>query len=645
MATASITNILLIEDHPADQKFIKFCLEEHSFRHNLYLTESLAEGIELVRDKPIDIVLLDLSLTDSIGYQTVPNFKKAVSEVPLVVLTGNKNPLISLQSVRAGAQDYLVKGDFDARRLIAVIRFAIARFKQEKEKEQEIKKLRKRTTDDEVLRALVQAGDWQMDIVDLTMTWSDAVYDILGRKSRINPTRSDFLSAIYKEDRAKVEAFLDEVSRVDTAKHVSCRLLVENRIIKHVAISAIMNFDESQNKLILFGTLQVQSDGDMDVSELPEPRSLVSKTSRKDDTALSRLSFDLRTPLTSMAQLLYLLEQTELHGEQTDLISGMKAATDEFNLIVNQLLNYVLLQDTGPQESASSSFALPEMFEAIQRLADFQADRDNIDLDFKISPSLPARVTGNQKHVSQFFYNLIIRILTLRNANKELRVQIEGVTSGEEFLLRMLLSYKGQPYQWPKETSFRNENLQERPHTELLDGVIAKIARQLGIKHRISKDRTENVQLTIELPLKVATVAGSEMPSLPRAPLHLLLVEDHPLQRLAIQQVLKSWSQLVSVKVVENGQEAIELAENEQFDLILMDLKLPVLDGLEAAKILRAKDYRGPMIALTAGVSAQEEKETQQAGMNEYMLKPFQPEDLYRSIMRLLRQSGHPAAS
>lgn len=633
------TNVLLIEDDKGYHELIRLRLNEQNFRHHLYISETLADGIDLVQTRPIDVVLLDLELSDSVGYKTVPNFKNAVTGIPLIVLTSTANPVISVRSVEAGAQDYLVKGDFDGKRLISVIRFAIARSEQEKERQKVIKKLEEASEKDKRLRELVQVGDWQMDIVDMTMEWSEAVYSILGRETRIKPTRSDFLTSIYKEDRSKVEEFLDEVSRLGDAKQISCRIIIDNRKIQHVAISAKVEFDKRQNKLILFGTVQLALNTE-DPTAPPAPPPPPSRP----DSVLERLSFDLRTPLTSMANLTYLLEQTTLQPRQKELIQNMRDATDEFNLIVNQLLNYVLLQESTPQDGNTTIFSLTNLCEAVQRLANFQADRENIQLSFTMSPSLPKQVKGSSKHVSQLFYNLISRVLTLRNTHRTLHVEVEGTEAEETLHLRLLLFYYGQAYNWPKESVFKSDALQERPHTELLDGVIAKIGRQLRVRHQLTKSAEGEIRLRVELPLKIEQEATANTPMQPRSNLHLLLVEDHPLQRLAIQQVLKGWSPMVSVKVVENGQEALDLEDIEAFDLILMDLKLPKVDGLEAARILRSRNYSGPIIALTAGVSAQEEQEAMAAGMNEYMLKPFQPEDLYRTILQLLRKGGHSGA-
>jgi len=102
------------------------------------------------------------------------------------------------------------------------------------------------------------------------------------------------------------------------------------------------------------------------------------------------------------------------------------------------------------------------------------------------------------------------------------------------------------------------------------------------------------------------------------------------------KKVLTTWSEKITVDIAENGLIAIEKFREHGYDLILMDLQMPVMGGLEASKKIRETDLGAPIIALTANASKQEMDKCKEIGINAYISKPFQPEDLYEKILSLL---------
>jgi PAS domain S-box-containing protein len=123
---------LLIEDDPGDQRLIKeFLTRPGGDRFSLTLAGSLSEGMDCLREKALDIVLLDLSLPDSTGLETVQRLRDEFGNVPLVVFTGLDDDVTGTQAVQLGAQDYLIKGDVDSHLLKRALRYAIERFRAE----------------------------------------------------------------------------------------------------------------------------------------------------------------------------------------------------------------------------------------------------------------------------------------------------------------------------------------------------------------------------------------------------------------------------------------------------------------------------------------------------------------------------------
>ena len=125
MNVRQTTNILLIEDNPGDAQLVKIYMKDAAFKYELFVADTFFEGMDILNKHDIDIVLLDLSLPDSQGFKTLNRYLETVQNIPVIVLTGVNNEIVGNQAVKAGAQDFLVKGQLDGKLLGRAIRYAI----------------------------------------------------------------------------------------------------------------------------------------------------------------------------------------------------------------------------------------------------------------------------------------------------------------------------------------------------------------------------------------------------------------------------------------------------------------------------------------------------------------------------------------
>ncbi|MBT3473841.1 MAG: response regulator, partial [Gammaproteobacteria bacterium] len=117
---------------------------------------------------------------------------------------------------------------------------------------------------------------------------------------------------------------------------------------------------------------------------------------------------------------------------------------------------------------------------------------------------------------------------------------------------------------------------------------------------------------------------------------HVLVAEDTPLLQQLERRILESLE--VTVTIAENGQEAVELAMDLHFDLILMDMQMPIMSGIEATKLLRERGSHTPIVAVTANVMQKHREEFDEAGCDDFLAKPFQNEELLRVLQQYLTQ-------
>ncbi len=149
--------VLLIEDNPGDSDLITEMLtkETYSNRFNVVCIQRLSEGIERLKQDKFDIVLLDLGLPDSAGFDTVDKFKRISQETPFIVLTGLVDEDTGMASIKAGAQDYIIKDGLSSQHLASSIRYAIERHQLIAERETLIEKLEKALDEVKTLSGII----------------------------------------------------------------------------------------------------------------------------------------------------------------------------------------------------------------------------------------------------------------------------------------------------------------------------------------------------------------------------------------------------------------------------------------------------------------------------------------------------------
>ncbi|MEM8907778.1 MAG: response regulator, partial [Bacteroidota bacterium] len=165
--------------------------------------------------------------------------------------------------------------------------------------------------------------------------------------------------------------------------------------------------------------------------------------------------------------------------------------------------------------------------------------------------------------------------------------------------------------------------------------IVNKLVDILSGTIQLTSHATNGTQFEVHIPAKVAKQIVIKTGDHPTTALKILLVEDHFLNQIATKKVLTTWSELVTVDIAENGLIGVEKYREHGYDLILMDIQMPVMNGIEAA--MKIREFSSvPIIALTANSSKQEASRCMEIGINDYLSKPFKPRELHAKIMSLL---------
>ena len=636
--------ILLIEDNPADAELTRIFLESSSLKHEFFHSDSLYEGIEILKNNNIELVLLDLSLNDTIGFKTLKTYLEKAPNVPVIVLTGTNNEIMGMQAVKAGAQDFLVKGEFDSKLLVRAIRYSSQRFKMQLKLQQTVKELQENEKRYKEAQEMAKFGNWDMDIVSNSMTWTDEVFRIFGfQPNNFSPTLSDYMKYVHVKDREKVDDFFEQTMKTGKLQKLEHRIVIDNRIIKYLAIWARVNVEESTNKIFLIGGLQDISDRKL-TERLILEKHLNDKTDQLKEEVLSEMSFHIRTPLSSIVNLLYLLENATPNTQEKELIDDLKTSVDDLSIMINNLLNFslILRENVKVEEK---DFNLKEMALGLNKVAKIKADHSKILLNFDYESGLPEHIISDSNKINQILYNLIDNAIKYTDEGGEVAIEIGSVKSQNKLnAIKIRVSDTGNGIPKDRIKLLMEEDQLLQLYSEDKDAdkkyqlgiaIVAKLTRLLQGDLKVKRKDKQGTIFDLEIPVKEIAAAEQKGLSELNRDINILLVEDHFLNQIATKKVLNSWSNKVSVEIAENGEAGVALFIEKNFDLILMDIQMPVMNGIEAADKIRQKSEI-PIIALTANSSKQEQEKCFEVGMNDYLTKPFKPHELYTKILGLL---------
>jgi len=592
----------------------------------LEIANSFENGGHILSEKEISLVLLRLDLSDTSGFKTLKKYLNNYKHIPVIVLLDKENDIIENQAIKAGAQDVLILDQFNKSTLKRAIHFALQRFEYHTAVIQQNNLLRKQAHSYKLSQRIATFGNWELNLVNNKMEWSEGVFNILEMPHNQTASLATFLSSVFNEDKSKVEAFFERCTKDNRLHKMEFRILVNNSKIKHVLISCILDFDEKTGNLLLIGGL-------LDITDQKSIKQNNSKiipaaVEKFKKQAIENFYFQIRTPLSSIGNLLFLTEKTNLTNEQKDYLSGLKASINELTGTLYSILNYSALSaDTIPVEE--NEFDLSQLLNNIKILIRPKAITANTTIIIDSSQKIKDKIITDDIKLAQILNNLLSISLKHAYPKDIIEVNVDIVSTPKNELLNIHIKNNGREWTKRKEKAPING----KSDTEISLTITKKLIKSLHGTLDTFPARVFGTAFSISIPIKIIT---ENQPSrLPDFNIKILLVEDHFLNQIATRKVLTVWSPRISVDIAQNGMEGIAKFKTSNYDLILMDIQMPVMNGIDAARIIR-KTSKIPIIALTAESSEKEREKCANIGMNDYLTKPFKPQELYNVIQKQL---------
>lgn len=368
------------------------------------------------------------------------------------------------------------------------------------------------------------------------------------------------------------------------------------------------------------------------------------KANKEKSEFLSVMSHEIRTPLNAVIGLGYLLARQNPRQDQINNLHVLRTSADNLLSLINDILDFNKI-DAGKLELDNTLFDLNKMIKELFDASVVKARQQKNELSIYYDPSIPKQVFGDPHRITQVLNNLLSNAIKFTSSGKvRLSVQLERITNNQ---CTILFSVSDTGIGIPKDkithifspfSQASSSITREYGGTGLGLAITSDLLKLMNseIKLETEAGRGSTFYFQLELPYldeekEVVSILKSDEEDLGQV--KILLVEDTPFNVLFTKQLLDGWNTIVDV--ADNGLIAVERAQVNNYDLIIMDLHMPVMDGYTASRKIREFDTRTPIMALTASATMEMEEKIIQSGMQDFITKPFNTEDLFLKIQVL----------
>ena len=376
--------------------------------------------------------------------------------------------------------------------------------------------------------------------------------------------------------------------------------------------------------------------------QLIQAKEMAEAAAKAKGLFLSTMSHEIRTPMNAVIGIANLLLNENPTKEQLESLQTLKFSAESLMYLINDILDFSKI-DAGKIELESTEFNLSQLLVNIKQSFISKAEEKGLKIHLQIDPELPQILIGDPIRVAQIITNLIsnaIKFTEIGYINLEAKVK---ENTSESTFINFSISDTGIgippdkiPYIFEHFIQASSDTTRKYGGTglglaitkkliELFDSQIS-VESNVGMGTKFFFDlrfvKSDQLNLIIEpkRQLKIEPLTGMK----------ILLVEDNDINTFVVVRFLKNWD--IAYDVAQNGAIAVDMHNKNRYDLILMDLQMPVMDGYEATIAMRLKDKKTPIIALTANAFSDIKQKVLEVGMNDYITKPFEPDNLYKKI-------------
>ncbi len=384
-------------------------------------------------------------------------------------------------------------------------------------------------------------------------------------------------------------------------------------------------------------------------NDLRTAKNIAEKNAAAKSEFLANMSHEIRTPMNGILGLLHLLDKTTLQNEQKSYVEKSLTSANNLLRIINDILDFSALE-SGKFQFVHAPFSMEEICKDICEIYETQIQQKG--LQFHVHMPLGAtKLMGDALRLKQVFSNLLDNALKFTSEGsislhiEEKPAQTEkqklfmfsvhdtGIGLSPEHVKHIFSAFS------QVDSSFTRAYGGTGLGLVISQNILQMMHGDIWVESELNKGSTFFCSAIFDV-LEEATQQDEQGQALPQSSGHLLLVEDNIINQMVATEILQHAG--YSVDVANNGQEALDMLDETNYDLVLMDIQMPIMDGLTATRKIREQEKftHLPIVALSAHALEEDKQKSFDSGMNEHTTKPIVPEELYKTIEYWIRNAA-----
>jgi len=412
------------------------------------------------------------------------------------------------------------------------------------------------------------------------------------------------------------------------------------------AIAAVDQSDDDLITIIKFLQLQIEKAKELE-AQLIESKEVAEKAAMTKAQFLSTMSHEIRTPMNAVIGFTHLLQQLNPREDQMEYIKMLKFSAENLLVLINDILDFSKIE-AGRIEFEEADFNLKELISNIRLALLQKASEKDIQIKLFIDEELPGAIKGDPVRLGQILTNLISNAVKFTKAGKvtitaSMASKTDSITTIDFEVTDTGIGIEAEKIDHIFESFTQASSTTTRKFggtglgLTITRRLLELMGSEIKVKSEFGRGSTFYFSLDMKNSDKNFAVHKNNEHKVETKSLKgvkLLIAEDNQINVILAKQYMKLWD--IECDVAENGEIALMLVQNTDYDMVLMDLQMPEMDGYQTTTAIRnlpdEKYKKLPIVALTASAMLDIKDQAFIVGMNDYISKPFNPDELFRKI-------------